>query len=125
MKSTALGRMWLLLVTAQCLLTGFSAQRANETMQTICAVVLYAAASVTVSAFVVPVLQDGFGAALRVAFASSALLFRGLSLVVVGSQRLDRTSELLGTGTAAVFAAAVVLVRIQFEAYMVGGRLVD
>jgi len=122
-KHTALERVWTGLVAAELGLLGAASWRAGEDMQTVAAVLMYGAAALSVASWWVPSLHDGLGAAVRVGFASSSLVFRALSLIVVGSHRLDRPSELIGAGAAMVFAAAIVLVRMQFEVIRLAARL--
>lgn len=84
-------------------------------MQHLTEIALFAAAAVTLASPFVRYLQTGRGAAIRVAFVSSAMLLRALALVVVGNNYSERIGELVAAGVATTTALTVVLFRMQFE----------
>lgn len=114
-RVSSLGFIWSVVVAAALTLYGVASWRAQEPLQTAVAVASWAAAFSCLSAPFVPAVQTGRGAAIRVGVSTSAFLLRSFALIIVGTARIDRTGELIGAGTSACFAAAVVLMRLQFE----------
>ena len=96
------------------LLYGYATQRAGEDLALLVAGFLYACAAIQFLTLVVPWLQTGTPALIRATVAATAFVFRAMVLVTIGSQRADRTSELLGAGLAVCWA----FVLVDFRAYI-------
>lgn len=108
---------------AACLFSGGQSWRSRDhaSMQGAAAVALFVAAGWMFATPFIPWLQRQKPSMVRIAFVSSAFTLRGLALIISGSERIDRTAELLAAGNAIAFAVIVVLMRMQYEAAVVAG----